>query len=157
MEIEGGGWARYGRSNQGTIWKYVDEDAIEITLDIIYPSEVKEMIDFKYNHFLVQTDVVLKMQADDSHNPSCLTSRSLPWLEDTHLFINGWGGDHTRVEFSSGSGKLSHRVDYILILHKLYHVQNVHLKKIKMFSFLFYPIQFTKLQFKNSISSNTTI
>eukprot|EP00057_Strongylocentrotus_purpuratus_P019630 XP_011674104.1 PREDICTED: uncharacterized protein LOC105443016 [Strongylocentrotus purpuratus] len=103
MDIEGGGWARYGRSNKGTVWNYVDEDATEITLDIISPSEVKEMIDLKYNHFLVQTDVVFKMQADDSVNPSRLTTRSLPWLVDTPLFIPDYGNDHTRIEFPSGS------------------------------------------------------
>ncbi|XP_030835299.1 uncharacterized protein LOC100892128 isoform X1 [Strongylocentrotus purpuratus] len=103
MDIESGGWARYGRSNQTAIWNYVDEDATEITLDIISPSEVKEMIDLKYNNFLVQTDVVFKMQADDSINPSRLTTRSLPWLVDTPLFIPDYGNDHTRIEFPSGS------------------------------------------------------
>eukprot|EP00057_Strongylocentrotus_purpuratus_P004432 XP_003728682.2 PREDICTED: uncharacterized protein LOC100892128 [Strongylocentrotus purpuratus] len=107
MEIEGGGWARYGRSNQTAIWNYVDEDATEITLDIIDTSEVKEMIDLNYNHFLVQTDVVFKMQADDSINPSRLTTRSIPWLVDTPLFIPEYGQDHTRptsiIEFPSGS------------------------------------------------------
>ena len=112
MDIEGGGWARYGRSNKGTVWNYVDEDATEITLDIISPSEVKEMIDLKYNNFLVQTDVVFKMQADDSVNPSRLTTRSLPWLVDTPLFIPNYGNDHTRIEFPSGSGKCFHRVVY---------------------------------------------
>ncbi|XP_041480135.1 uncharacterized protein LOC121427681 [Lytechinus variegatus] len=103
MDVEGGGWARYGQSNQGTEWNYVDEDTVEVTLDIITPSEVKEMMDLKYNQFLVQTDVAFQMRADDSVNPSRLTTRSIPWLEDTPLFIPDYGNDHTRIEFPSGS------------------------------------------------------
>ena len=114
MALQGGGWARYGLSGQGSVWNYVDQDQTEVTLEIISPSDVKEMIDLKYNRFLVQTDVVFKLQGDDSVNPSRLTTRSIPWLEETAVYINANAGDHTRLEFVAGSGKKNQCLNTIL-------------------------------------------
>ena len=105
MDLEGGGWARYGLSGQGAVWNFVDQDQTEITLEIISSSDVKQMIDLKYNRFLVKTDVVFKLQGDDSVNPSRLTTRTIPWLEETAVYVNAYANDHTRLEFVTGSGK----------------------------------------------------
>jgi len=103
MVLHGGGWARYGHSGKQDVWNYVDEDAIEVTLEIMNASTIKQMIDLKYSLFVVDTDVTFKMQGDDSVNPSRLTIRTLPFMNHTDVYIDGFANDHTRLEFTPGS------------------------------------------------------
>ena len=105
MDLDGGIWTRYGKSGQGAMWNYVDEDLVEVTLEIISPEKIQQIIDLMFNDFLVQTDVAFRIQGDNSENPSELTGREIPQLEDTLVFVIGYGGGHTRLEYVTGSGK----------------------------------------------------
>ncbi|XP_071500909.1 echinolectin 1-like [Diadema antillarum] len=103
MDLNGGGWVRYGKSGMGSVWHYVDENEAEVDLEIIPPSSIKQMIELKFTEFFVQTDVFFQMVGDDSVNPSSLTTRTIPWLEERKVYIDGYANDHTRLQFQSNS------------------------------------------------------
>ena len=108
MDVDEGGWARYGLTGH---WNYVDENETSTTIELITPAEIKEMMDLKYNRFLVQTDVDFSFQAHTSRTPTTLTTRSIPWLDETKVTIavhnnNETGYKHV-ITFAPCSGKLA--------------------------------------------------
>nr|XP_054768672.1 echinolectin 1-like [Lytechinus pictus] len=109
MELFGGGWARYGKANKQNVWNFIDEDLIEVRLQVMEPSDIKEMIDMKYNTFKIHTDVTFSVQADDSTNPSRIHARILPWFNRAPFYIDGFGENFTRLEFLPGGNRITCR------------------------------------------------
>ncbi|XP_072171725.1 echinolectin 1-like [Diadema setosum] len=103
MTQNGGGWVRYGKSDMGSVWNYVEENEAEVELEIISASSIKQMQELKFTEFYVRTDVDFQMVGDDSVNPSRLITRTMPWLEEKEVYINGYANDHTRLQFQSNS------------------------------------------------------
>ncbi|XP_071500910.1 echinolectin 1-like [Diadema antillarum] len=103
MDLNGGGWVRYGKSSMGSVWHYVDENKAEADLEIIPPSSIKQMSELKFAEFFVETDVVFQMFGDNSVNPSNLTTRTIPWLEQRKVYIDGYADDLTRLQFQLNS------------------------------------------------------
>ena len=104
MDVDEGGWARYGLTGH---WNYVDENQTSLTIELVTPAELKEMMDLKYSRFLVQTDVDFSFQVRHSGAPTTLTTRSIPWLEEKKVTINnkGFADFKLVITFAPCSGK----------------------------------------------------